>query len=160
MKSLIVIDVQGYFVNENTKSLPKKIKQHLENSNYDYIIFTRFINDKSTIFWKKRNWRGCSDGKDIEIVPELTPYAKNLFTKHTFSIFTSKKLVEFIKKNKINSFDLCGIDLNACVLLAAFELFDKGYDVKVLTELTGSHNGEELELAAKKIIKNNFEKYY
>ena len=158
MKALLVIDMQGYFVNE--KEIPGKIVSHIKKTKYEHIIFTRFVNNETTTFWQKRGWRGCSSGEDVKIVPLLRPYAKQVFTKHTFSILTNKKLVKYIKENKIDSFDICGVDINACVLLATFELFDRGYDIKVLNELTGSHNGKELEIAAKIIIKNNFEKYY
>ena len=161
-RALLVIDVQGYFINGYSKHIPNAISQHISSHNYDYIIFTRFVNKKGYVFEKLLNWKGCRGGDDIKIAPELRQLAEkhHVFTKHTFSVFHSEEFLGFLEGTSIDHFDICGLDANACVLLAAFELFDRGYSIRVIDELIGSHNGEGLSEAAKLIIKNNFEKYY
>lgn len=60
-KAIVIIDVQNIFINNKTKDIPKKIADHLENNKYDYIIFTRFINDKNSQIYKKLKWNKCFD---------------------------------------------------------------------------------------------------
>ncbi len=153
---LVVIDVQTCFVNKNTKDLPKKIA-NIIGKTFDYVIFTKFINKKYSNFFKLLNYKKCRSSPEIDIHPALLRFTNenNVFNKTSYSIFKSKKLVTFLKKNKINTIYLCGIDIDACVLASAFEAFDRGYKVKVLESFAKSHSGEEFDKAAQKIIKKN-----
>jgi len=54
-KALIIIDVQNYFVNELTKSLPEKIVRYINKTDYDFVVFTKFINKKGSNFFKLLN---------------------------------------------------------------------------------------------------------
>lgn len=49
-KILIVIDMQNGFMNKsNYISLKDKIQKLITNSNYEKIIFTKYLNDKTKI---------------------------------------------------------------------------------------------------------------
>ncbi len=71
-KALLVIDVQNYFMNPLTKSLPSKIKGYIEKhgKEFEVIVFTNFINDPSSNSYKS-GWEECTKPPEIEIVDEL-----------------------------------------------------------------------------------------
>jgi nicotinamidase-related amidase len=144
-KLLLVIDVQKGFINNYTKEIPKKIKNHLEqNSNkYNFIAFTKFINTKDSNFVKQINWHSCIKNNEIELVDEIKGFVTkdNLFEKHTYSAFKSKQLLEFIKRNHITKMYLCGLNIDACILASAFEAFDLGYEIHILKDLTNTFFG-------------------
>jgi len=158
-KALIIIDVQNYFVNELTKSLPEKIVRYINKTDYDFVVFTKFINKKGSNFFKLLNWEKMLSGNETEIHNSLIKFCnkKNVFTKTNYSIFKAKGLAEYLRKNKISLLYLCGIDTEACVLASAFEAFDLGFDVKIIKELCSSHSGKSLHNSALKIIEKCIE---
>lgn len=44
-KLLLIIDVQNNFINHNTKNIPLKIEKLIKKNKFDYIAYTKFIND-------------------------------------------------------------------------------------------------------------------
>jgi len=161
MKSaLIVIDVQNFHINSKTSELPKKIDELIKSHQFDYILFTQFINKKNSNFVKKLQFKKMFNSLDVDIHKSLQKYLKNnnVFTKTSYSIFKSDKFVRFLKANRIKKLFLCGFDYDACVLASAFEAFDLGYDVRVLTDLTLSHTHENFNKAANIIVNKIFKK--
>ena len=71
-----------------------------------------------------------------------SPKDKMIFEKDVYTAY-SKKLVDYIKSNNIDVIYLCGIDTECCVLKTAFDLFENGYDVKVLRDYSASTHGME-----------------
>lgn len=56
---LLIIDVQKNFINDNTKKIPNKITNLINKNHFDYIAFTKFINDEISNFYKILNYKGC-----------------------------------------------------------------------------------------------------
>lgn len=98
-------------------------------------------------------------GNGTEIHNSLIKFSdkNNVFTKTSYSIFKARGLNEYLKKNKISSLYLCGIDTEGCVLASAFEGFDLGFDVKIIKELCSSHSGKSLHNSALRIIEKCIE---
>ncbi|HEY8108954.1 MAG TPA: isochorismatase family cysteine hydrolase [Patescibacteria group bacterium] len=155
--ALIVIDVQNYFVNDRTARVPGKIADHIRLRKPELAFFTRFINKESSQFVKMLNWRECMSSPDVDLSPEIKAFAgePNTFDKTGFSIFRSKSLTSRLKEENVTHVQLCGIDIDACVLASAYEAFDRGYRVEVLDGISGSHHGEDLGRAAVDIINRN-----
>ncbi|MEK6950113.1 MAG: isochorismatase family cysteine hydrolase [Nanoarchaeota archaeon] len=158
--ALMVIDVQNYFVNDNTQILPKKIAEFIENNKFDFVLFTKFVNKKDSNFFGILNWKKCISSPDTDIHSALVKFVdkNNVFEKSTYSIFKSEKLAEFLENNKITKLFLCGIDIDGCVLASLYDGFDLGYDIKVLKDLSLSHYGKEMDNSALKIIEKNLQK--
>ena len=158
--ALIIIDVQNYFVNERTKLIPEKIAKHIAKTKYDFVVFTKFINKEGSNYARLLNWHKMLSGNQTDIDNSLIRFtnSNNVFTKTSYSIFKARSLPVFLKKNKIDSLFLCGIDTDACVLASAFEAFDRGFRVKVLKELCSSHSGESLHNSALTIIEKCIQK--
>lgn len=157
-KALVVIDVQNFFTVGKAKNLPEKIAAHIKHSKYDHVLFTRMKFDPSSNFWKILKWKGPIKSPEIDIHTLLVPFARpeTTFDKTTYSVFKSTEFLEFLYKNEIKILNLCGINIDACVLASAFEAFDLGFDVSVLEELTSvSSTKQEYENAAKVILARN-----
>ncbi len=157
--ALLIIDVQNYFINEHTRSLPAKIASHVGQCDYDSVLFTKFVNQKHSNFVKMLGWDKCTASPDTDICEELRGLAngENVFEKHTLSAFKNPGVKHFLDKNKINKLFICGTDSEACVLSSAFEAFDLGYDVRIIKELCASTNGADFHEYARTIIERNLE---
>ncbi len=161
MKSaLIVIDVQKYFINENTKALPSKIAQFLSEKahNFEYIVFFKFQNQSGTNWFKIINWREMTSESETEIATELIPFTEKatVFTKKAaFSIFRVEEFLKFLVKENISKLYLCGMDTHACVYTSMMEAFERGYDVKLIEDLCAASHGVEYHQNAINSIKRN-----
>lgn len=140
-KLLLVVDVQNDFINDNTKKYVDKIEQLINSNKYEYVAFTKFINNKNSIWYKKLNYKGCMTAKGKEIVINTRNY--KVFEKTTYSAL-NKKVEEYIKENDIKEIYLCGFDTDACVQKTALDLFENGYEVFILKDYCMSSFGIEL----------------
>ena len=147
---LLIIDLQKNFINEYTKEVPPKIEKLFSKKLFEYVAFTKFINDTNSQFYKILNYEGCMTDEDREIVIDTKNYP--IFDKRIYSSFNSE-LKLFLEKNNIGTIYLCGIDTDACVLKTAIDLFENNYDVKVIEDCSMSHSGTEYHNFAIKMLK-------
>ena len=138
---LLIIDVQNDFINENTKNTLTKIKELVDLNKYDLTAFTRFINDKNSIWYKKLNYKGCmtKNGQSIAIDTKNN----RVFDKKIYTA-VNNELKNYIQENDISEIYLCGFDTDACVQKTAIDLFEQNYDVYVLKDYCMSHVGKEI----------------
>ncbi len=157
--ALIVIDVQKYFLNPETKFVINKIQLYLKNksSQYSAIYFTVFKNNPQAPLWTISHWQGCQKSPDTDICDEIKkiPNQKNLFYKNILSAYKVPGIKKSLKQNRISQVDLCGFDTDCCVLATAYDLFDNGIKPVVLENLTYSTAKEKLHLPALKMIERN-----
>ena len=157
--ALVVVDVQNYFINEHTADIAKKIKRFISEhgQDFDFILFTKFVNKEDSSHVKLLNWRKCFSSPDTDISPELSKFVddNNVFVKSGYSEFKSEEFCNFLKTNNIEKLFLCGIDTDACILATAFDAFDLGYEVEVLEDLCGSHSGKDFHDYAMRIMKKS-----
>ena len=144
-KLLLIIDLQESFINESTKLLPQKIEKLLISNKFDYIVFTKFINDDKSNFYKILNYKGCMTEKDRNIVID-TKNCK-IIEKRVYTAYNDE-LKSYIDSNNIKTIYLCGIDTDACVLKTALDLFENNFDVKVIEDCSMSHSGIEYHISA------------
>jgi nicotinamidase-related amidase len=158
-KALFVIDVQKFFENKNTKSVAKKISKYIKVNKGDYslIIFTVFKNNSESPLWNIFGWKGCGEGKDIEIMDELSDLVdkSKIIFRNTYSLLKAPGIKEKLKEYEIGQIDICGFDTDACILATTYDLFDSGYKPIILKNLCFSTSKEKLHRAALKIIKRN-----
>lgn len=158
-KALIVIDVQKGFVNSRTKKIIGNIKNYIKkhSKNYEVVVYTKYYNHKSSNFVKHLDWHGFMDKKQTDFVDEIVEFTnnKNVFIKDTYGSFVDNKLMNFLKKHKIQQVELAGFDTENCVLTFARDAFDRGFSVVVYKDLTASHSMPKLHRAALEIIENN-----
>lgn len=158
-KALLVIDVQKYFLEKAPKDLPSRIADHIKSSKYEFLAFTTFRNIAGSNWEESLGWKKCQSDKDLELPKEfkslVTP--DNIFEKRTYSALKSPdKLSKHLRRLKIEEIDLCGIDIEACVLATAYDAFDQGFKTNVLFGLSYSRSG--LGTEAKAIINRTIQK--
>jgi nicotinamidase-related amidase len=140
--ALVVIDMQNWSINKDTKKLPSRVADFIDkNSNkFDFVLFTSARNTKESNLYKHLGVKEGLSGKQIEMRKEIKRFLtkENLFRKTTYSAFKSKKFLDFLKRNRIEILYLCGINTDKCVLATAFEAFDLGYDIRIIDDLIGS----------------------
>lgn len=156
-KLLLVIDVQNSFINEHTEKVAKDILTIINSKNFDDVVFTKFINEKNSRWYKELNYRGCLSKEKSNLFIDNNNYL--VFEKKIYSAY-SKKLEKYLIDNKIDVIYLCGLDTDACVLKTALDLFENNYKIKVLKKYCASHSGKRyhnyaIELLEKLIGKNN-----
>ena len=146
---LLVIDLQNSFINENTKNVPNNISNLIIKNKFNYIAFTKFVNDIHSQFYKILGYKGCINAFDRRIV--IDTKNNKIFEKRIYTAF-NQELVQFIKANNISIIYLCGIDTDACVLKTAIDLFENNYNVKVIEDCSMSHSGKEFHEYAIKML--------
>ena len=144
-KLLLIIDLQESFINECTKLLPQKIEKLLISNKFDYIVFTKFINDDNSNFYRILNYKGCMTEKDRNIVIDTKNY--KIIEKRVYTAYNDE-LKLYIDSNNFETIYLCGIDTDACVLKTALDLFENNLDVKVIEDCSMSHSGIEYHNSA------------
>ena len=150
--ALAVIDVQSYFMQRSPVGLPAKIAEHIHRSSYDQVVFTIFQNEDGSNWERTLHWTKSKSREDLMLPSELKEFTNddNVFIKHAYSAFKCEDFEDSLQKHEIEKLEICGIDLEGCVLATAYEAFDKGYEVEVLFDL--SHSRANLDEAAKAII--------
>lgn len=154
-KMLLVIDLQKSFINPNTEFLISKIDSLVNSGSYDLVVFTKFINDNDSMWVKKLNYKGCISLEDRKIMintKDNIVLEKSLYTAY------SDNLINLINLFKIDEVHLCGIDTECCVLKTAFDLFENGYNIKVLKDYSACTHGKESNKNALDIIARNIGK--
>ena len=160
-KALIVIDVQNHFAVEKAADLPNKIADYIKSSSYDHVLFTLFRNDPSSNFHKILYWHKAMTKPGISIHPLLEAFtnSSNTFEKLTYSAFKAPEFVDYLREHKVTDLDICGINIDGCVLATAYEAFDLGFKVKILEELSSVASfRQDYEDAAKTIITRNLKR--
>ncbi len=147
---LLIIDLQENFINEHTKNVPNNIKKLINNKVANNIVFTKFINDENSNFYKVLNYKGCMNEKDRSIVVDTKGY--KIIEKRIYSAL-NEELKLYIDTDNIKTIYLCGIDTDACVLKTALDLFENNYDVKVIEDCSMSHSGIEYHNSAINMLK-------
>ena len=140
-KLLLVIDVQNDFINDNTKDYVNKIEKLINSNKYDEIVFTKFINNENSKWYKELNYKGCIDKQGQDIVIDTQEY--KIFEKTIYSALNNE-LRKFIKENDIEQIYLCGFDTDACVLKTALDLFENNYEVYVLKDYCMCSAGQKI----------------
>jgi len=149
---LLIIDLQKDFINHNTKDIIEPIENLILQNKFDKIVFTRFINSKDNICFKRLNYLGCMDEEGQKIV--INTNNNKIIDKKIYSALNNE-LIEYIENNNISKIYLCGIDTECCVLKTAFDLFENNYDVYILKEYCASITGKETHNNALEILKRN-----
>ena len=150
-KLLLVIDFQKDFINDNTKDYISKIEKLINSNKYDEIVFTKFINNENSRWYKELNYKGCIDKQGQDIVIDTQEY--KIFEKTTYSALNDE-LRTHIKEKNIKQIYLCGFDTDACVQKTALDMFENNYDVYVLENYCMCSKGVELH----NIIINNLKR--
>lgn len=147
---LLVIDCQKAFVNNNTKECVERIDTLIKSKKYNFVIFTRFINNKDSRFYQQLDYKGCMTEEEQAVAIDTHEYP--VFDKKIYTALNDE-LENYIKENHIDEIHICGFCTDACVQKTAVDLFEKGMEVYVLQDYCMSSTGIEWHNSAMNIIK-------
>ncbi|MFB2968334.1 cysteine hydrolase family protein [Aerosakkonema sp. BLCC-F183] len=155
-KPLLIFDVQSGFINQFTHHIPQRIAQLIQRNEYDYILFTRFVNSQEGPYQKFLDWHSCDAEPETNIVPELQPFAKPelIFSKQGLCGMPDT-MIDYLQKDYIDKIFIVGIDTDMCVLKMAMDLFDLGIEPIVLTDCCASTAGLQAHLAGLAVLSRN-----
>ena len=135
-KILIVVDMQNDFVSGSlgtaeARDIVTKVRAKLDSFDGD-VIFTRDTHNEEylkTNEGKHLPVEHCIKGSwGWEIIDELKPYVNKVIDKPTFG---STELVEYLKTKNYDSFELCGLCTDICVVSNALLIKANFYEVEV-----------------------------
>ncbi len=158
-QALLVIDVQNFFINTRTASLPGKICRYIQNNKekFDMIIFTHFVNTPTSSVYRLPGWKKSMTPEDTDIARDLQPVLTQgiLVSKHVYSALKVPGVNTLLKNHGIQKLCLCGIDTDCCVLATAYDAFDRGYRISLIKNLCMSSAHESFHAAALSLLKRN-----
>ena len=148
--------MQKGFINDNNKHLVDKINTYLASNKFDNIFFTQCINNNESPYIKILNWNGMTNIDEQKFAINIPRQAKVL-TKNCYGI--SQKDLNMFKSLNINEMEICGTDIDACVLAIGFNLFDNNIKPIFIKDLCGtSSKNENMINYAFSIIERQFGK--
>lgn len=153
---LLIVDVQSGFINSFTHHIPQRVADLIRRNQYAPLLFTRFINSTDGPYNRFLNWDSCDCEPEINIVPELQPFAKPscIFSKAGVCGMTDD-LAQYLRQQEIKRIFLVGIDTDMCVLKIAMDLFDIGIEPIVFTDCCASTAGLQAHLAGLAVLSRN-----
>ncbi|MDD3341655.1 MAG: isochorismatase family protein [Bacilli bacterium] len=155
-KILLVIDVQnGFTRTPKTVETAKKIEQLVEEKTFDYVLATKFINQKKSPYDRFMNWQELKTEKEQELFGNLENIVDKVIPKYIYTCIDSSFIEKIKKQNDDNvptEIYLCGLDTDCCVLKIATDLFEQGIRPIVLSEYCNSNGGKEAHNAGIKCM--------
>lgn len=144
MKVLLVVDLQPEFKDKDGQY--ERILQFVKeakNKGYDYVIGTQCSNSVDSPFMKYNNWSDCLDGcEPLDYEPDLK------LNKQTYGLPSYGVLP------MDNEYHIIGYNTDACVLKISMDMFDRNYDIKVLTDYCYSSSGSAQHSSGVKLLKH------
>lgn len=150
MKYLLIVDLQKEFVKdrEGRKVYDKCIKFiNTYRQWYDRIITEVYVNGGNINMQRLVNYNQVYDPKLLEF--EFTDPLIH-------SGYTNEKLLEGLMPS--DQVDIIGFDTDACVLAAAFRLFDHNVNLRLLVDGIWSSGGKKMHEAGLACMKRQFAK--
>ena len=129
---LLVVDLQPEFKDKDGvyDEILKWVKTQIKDKKYDIVIGTACINSKDSAYVKYGCWYDCIDKiEDLEYSPDILIYKKG-YGLDTYDVL-----------DKDWNIDIIGYNTDCCVLKIAFDLFDRCYNFRVLSDYCYSSNG-------------------
>ena len=135
--ALLVIDVQKEFCdpkgrrgNRTTAKVSRRIQS----------LTPEFRKAGIPVYAVYFSYKKRQKAADIDFY-EFTPHPDDtLIRKDRDSAFKGSKIKEILKKDKKNLLLTCGFNLNACVRDTVIDANKEGFDVCLLSDLTGNDN--------------------
>lgn len=148
MKVLLVVDLQPEF-RDSDGQYDRILKFVRTTKDYDKIVATKCYNDVDSPFIKYDCWHDClGKVEELEFKPDET-IAKISYGLTTYSLLSLK-----------HSYDIIGFNTDCCVQKIAMDMFDRGYDFRVLSQYCYSSLGLQAHLRGVESLKINIGKAF
>lgn len=139
---LVVVDVQG------------KLATIVHDSELFIANLVKLINAAKLlglpILWLEQNPEKL--GATVPALREVLDLAKPI-PKFSFSACGEPTFVDTLRKSKVNTWLLCGIEAHICVYQTALDLLDSGYMVELVSDCVSSRSLDNKTLALEKLTR-------
>lgn len=143
---LLIVDMQEGFRSQEAQSIIPQIVS-LKNGFDGVVAFTKFVNQKGSLFERQLQWSALQQESEQSILVEFNLEDKLLFHHATYAVLTTE-LLDFIQKNDVNKVFLCGVYTDVCITKAAMDCFDHHIDTFVVKDACASLHGDTQHDAA------------
>lgn len=155
MDTLLIVDPQYGFINQNTVGALNEIKKVVSEKDWDIIISTQFINNKDSLY---RDFgyesMDISDSYNIKIHKDIENKSDLIIKKYGYGY--SKELINYLHDYCIKRVFICGFDTESCVLSTAISLFDHGIKPVIIEKCCSSSRGKRISENAFEIMRIMF----
>ncbi|MDP9196035.1 MAG: cysteine hydrolase [Pseudomonadota bacterium] len=151
--ALLVIDLQKGFVDRGMEELPRRIEVLFDR--YEHLYATRFINTRP-LYEQRLGFRRVRQSPETDLAFAPPPHMQ-VFSKSGYGLHGTG-VIEALQTQGITQVHLCGCDTDACVLAAAYGLWDAGIAPFVLEHATMTSAGESSKQAALTLFRRQFGK--
>jgi nicotinamidase-related amidase len=148
-RTLLIIDLQKGF--GPTEELVRNISEHAKN--YDTVVATQFMNGNKLFYELNQNFFGHSELTEEQLSLVALPANTKIFPKTGYGL--PDEMIDYLKAEHIDAVDVCGLETDACVMAAMFNLWDAEIKPNLLRELTATVDTATQE-ASLLISKKNF----
>jgi nicotinamidase-related amidase len=150
---LIVIDMQNGFLGSRTQHVIPKVVSLVEEFQKRHlpIVFTRFHNEPGSQYERLIHWTRLRDSPEIDLTPELVPFADVVIDKSVYTAFTPS-LLALLEKGGWQRIVLCGVATDSCVLKTAADAFERQLTPLVVEDACASHGGDDVHKAGLLLI--------
>jgi nicotinamidase-related amidase len=145
---LVVIDMQNGFLGSRTHHIIPNVVRVVEECQKRNlpIIFTRFHNEPDSPYERLIGWTRLRYSPEIDLTPELEPFANSIIDKNVYSAFTPE-FEELLTDEGCTKIILCGVATDSCVLKTAADAFERGLTPIIVEDACSSHGGEDVHKA-------------
>ncbi len=142
---LILIDPQKGFEKPGTETGIKKLAELLKyaDTKTDFkVLVCCFENKPESKFETYLDWKGFQNEDDKKLITGLHSFLSKYpeFWHSTYSIFT-KELCDYLKKQNVSDIYFAGFLTDVVVLKASLDVFDLGFNVKVIADCCATYHG-------------------
>ncbi|WP_307208751.1 isochorismatase family protein [Paenibacillus harenae] len=139
MNALLVIDVQNGIVDlgdfKNELSLMEQVIIDFKASSSP-VIFIRHVDESEESPL-------CKGSAGSELYSLLRDYADYVIEKRTPSSFFQTELSQALERLDVKHLFIIGFETEFCCMFTAIAAFDRGYEVTLIKDATGTTNSEE-----------------
>ena len=149
MNILLAVDVQKEFVKD-------KVGQRIYDKcidfigahahDYNYVLAAVYQNEDNPNMQRLVNYNECKDITPLEFMPDQVCY------------HSGYSITQYPVLTPVDTIDIIGFDTDACVLSAAFHVFDIGCNMRLLTDFMWSSGGKKYHEAGLTVMKRQFGK--
>jgi len=149
--ALLIIDMQQGFLHQQ-EALIHKVGKLAGKVPPEHTYWLKYRNHPDSMFTRHLNWGDMMVSPRTDLPAELAPLATQIFEHYVYGL-PQELLARLKTYAKVG---IAGVDTDACVFAATFNLWDEGVQPVILAEYCHSSGGHSFHQAALNIMQRQF----
>ena len=151
--AFIVVDMQLAFLKKQAQFIDK-VSGLVKTWPAEHTYWTRYKNHPGSLFERYLNWSDCMVAPCSDLIP--APWVDERNVRDHFGYGLTLEFMNELKSFGYKEAALCGVDTDACVMAAAFNLWDNDIRPIVMADYCASSGGKNLHEAALDLMYRQF----